>query len=70
MGLPSAAEISVPRARANDPTTQVNTCAGCGAALPPKDKSARGIDDGRHTVLDCLKILSARVEMASKERSS
>lgn len=72
MGLPNAAEISVPRARQDDPNAQVNTCAGCGAALPPRDKWGPTTDwrNGRHTVLDCLKVLSARVELATRERSA
>ncbi|MDD5302434.1 MAG: hypothetical protein PHS14_04925 [Elusimicrobia bacterium] len=71
IGLPNAGEIHVPRARNGDPNGPVNTCAGCGEALPPRERkwlkklgSYDGSwrdEDNRHTVLDCLRILAARV---------
>lgn len=70
IGLPNAAEIHVPRARNADPNAPVNTCAGCGEVLRPRRpvRSYGGNwkdEDNRHTVLDCLRILAARVGRAT-----
>ena len=58
-----AGDIIVPRL--SGPGAPKSTCAGCGEKVEPYSNWSD--DDGRHCVLDCLKIFAQRLVKLEKK---